>query len=330
MKWRTFLLAFGMAGLLPSGPAFAQDGMGMGMGMGMGAADAQDEPIGPAPTYGNVAYGPDELNVLDFWQAEAASPTPLIIYYHAGGFVGGSKDSLASARVAPDSSLTNADILQAFLDAGISVASADYGLTPDAPLPASFTDSMHALQFLRSKSEEWNIDKSRVGAFGDSSGAAISMWLAFHDEMADPHAADAVARESTRLSAVASRSAPTVIDAELWAKWIPGMDGPPAAVTGLVFESDDPDVRGRIAADISALPNVSAGDPPIYMAYRMAPDDPVPTEGLMGWQIHHVVFGLKLKEKADALGLEVHLNYPGVESAYPSVVEFFGAKLLAN
>ncbi len=34
ITWRTLLLAIGMAGLLQSGPVFAQAGMGMGMGMG--------------------------------------------------------------------------------------------------------------------------------------------------------------------------------------------------------------------------------------------------------------------------------------------------------
>ena len=42
MTWRTLLLAIGMAGLLQSGPVFAQAGMGMGMGMGMGASPRFD------------------------------------------------------------------------------------------------------------------------------------------------------------------------------------------------------------------------------------------------------------------------------------------------
>ena len=42
MTWRTLLLAIGMAGLLQSGPVFAQASMGMGMGMGMGASPRFD------------------------------------------------------------------------------------------------------------------------------------------------------------------------------------------------------------------------------------------------------------------------------------------------
>ena len=130
--------------------------MGMGMGMGMGVTEA---PATLAPTFANVAYDSHELNVLDFWQATASTATPMVVYFHGGAFRAGSKDSLATG---------SAEVLQALLDSGISVASVDYRLTEHAPLPASYTDSMRALQFLRSKSEDWNVDKSRVGAFGNS------------------------------------------------------------------------------------------------------------------------------------------------------------------
>jgi len=41
-----------------------------------------------------VAYGPHERNVLGFYQASSAKPTPLLIYIHGGGFVAGNKNSI--------------------------------------------------------------------------------------------------------------------------------------------------------------------------------------------------------------------------------------------
>ena len=41
-----------------------------------------------------------------------------------------------------------------------------------------------------------------------------------------------------------------------------------------------------------------------------------------------MVFGTKLKEKADELGAEADLSYPGSGSKYPSDVAFFRDKLL--
>jgi len=138
----------------------------------------------PAPTYQDVAYGTHERNVLDFWRAESATPTPQVVYIHGGGFTGGNKNSL------------NANTLRELLAAGISVAAIHYRLISHGPLPAAHFDSRRALQFLRSKAKEWNIDKTRVGAFGGSAGAQICMWLAFHDEMADPKSADPVERRT--------------------------------------------------------------------------------------------------------------------------------------
>ena len=51
-------------------------------------------PTLPKPDHADVRYGPDERNVLDVWLAKAEKPTPLVIYYHGGGFRGGDKRSL--------------------------------------------------------------------------------------------------------------------------------------------------------------------------------------------------------------------------------------------
>ena len=60
-------------------------------------------------TYQDVKYGPAERNVLDFYAVSSDRPTPLAIYIHGGGFVGGNKK------------LTQAQ-LEAFHSLGISVA----------------------------------------------------------------------------------------------------------------------------------------------------------------------------------------------------------------
>ena len=73
-------------------------------------------------------------------------------------------------------------------------------------------DAARAVQFLRSKAGEWNIDKTRIAATGGSAGACSSLWLAFHDDMAKPDSPDPVARESTRLTAAAVNGAQTSLD----------------------------------------------------------------------------------------------------------------------
>ncbi len=268
------------------------------------------------PTHADVKYGPHERNVLDFYQAESDKPTPLAVFIHGGGFRGGSKKSL------------NAGTLQELLKAGISVAAVEYRLVSDKPLPAAHHDSLRALQFIRSKAKQWNIDKTRVGAFGGSAGAQICMWLAFHDEMADPSSRDPVQRESSRLTCVATNGGQTTMDFDWWTRWIPEYAKPHRDRTEVFGDVTDEELH-KVIKDISALSLITSDDPPILMSYGMKPDDPVPANPsrVLGWKVHHVLFGVKLKEKMDKLGIEADLKYPGAQTTYRSNAEFFITKL---
>ena len=303
---RTITAALAFAAVIYGGIASAQDA----------PAQAARRSEKPKPSHRNVTYGPHERNVLDFWQANSKEPTPLVIFIHGGGFTGGSKESL------------NAATLRELLDAGISVAAIHYRLIPDAPLPAAHQDSRRALQFLRSRAGEWNLDKSRVGVFGGSAGAQLSMYLAFHDEMADPTSDDPVERESTRLVCVATMGGQTTMDMEWWKEHIPGYDEPHRDFYQS-FGAETKEEYLERAADVSALSLISKDDVPIFMSYTMKPGDPIPgdPQRARGWKVHHVNFGIALKEKMDELGIEADLKYPGAETTYESIAGFFIAKL---
>jgi len=280
------------------------------------AAESRSAVPRRAPTYGDVQYGPHERNVIDFYKAESAKPTPLAVYIHGGGFRGGSKKSL------------NRKVLQELLDAGISVAALEYRLISHKPLPAAHHDSLRALQFIRSRADQWNIDETRIGAFGGSAGAQICMWLAFHDEMADSSSPDPLKRESSRLTCVATNGGQTTMDFDWWMRWIPGYDKPHRDVAEAFGDITDEELH-KVIQDISALSLISADDPPIFMSYGMKPDDPVPTDAkrAQGWKVHHVTFGIKLKEKMDQLGVKADLKYPGAQTTYRSNADFFIKKL---
>jgi len=280
------------------------------------AEESRSAALRRAPTYSDVKYGPHERNVIDFYKAESDQPTPLVVYIHGGGFRGGSKKSL------------NRKTLKELLDAGISVAALEYRLISHKPLPAAHHDSLRALQFIRSKADQWNIDKKRIGAFGGSAGAQICMWLAFHDEMADPSSSDPLKPESSRLTCVATNGGQTTMDFNWWMRWIPGYEKPHRDRVEAFGDITDEEFN-KVIQDISALSLVSADDPPIFMNYGMKPDDPVPPDAkrAQGWKVHHVMFGIKLKEKMDQLGVEADLKYPQARTTYESIADFFIKKL---
>ena len=268
------------------------------------------------PTMADVKYGPHARNVLDFYKASSDKSTPVVLFIHGGGFRGGSKKSV------------NQGVLKELLAAKISVAAIEYRFVADKSLPAAHHDSLRALQFIRSKAAQWNIDKKRFGAFGGSAGAQICMWLAFHDEMADPKSSEPLKRESSRLTCVMTNGGQTTMDMELWKRWVPGYDKPHRDRTEVYGDVTDDELT-EIVKDISAMSLITADDPPIYMSYGMKPDAPIPsdTRKAQGWKVHHVIFGIKLKEKMDQLGVEANLKYPEAQTKYKSPTGFFIAKL---
>ena len=287
-----------------------------------------------APTFANVKYGEHERQVFDIWLADTTEPAPLAIYIHGVGFRSGSKEKLSPNNRAQ------------LLKNGISVAAINYRYVTIAPLPTAHHDARRALQFIRSKADQWNIDKDKVAAFGGSAGAQICMWLAFTDEMAKPDSHDPIERESTRLTCVATAGGQTSNSAEFWRKTIGPLLGDDREIESLSRsfngERDPEKARiamwgaktlveaNKIASRHAALNIVSADDPPIFMSYGMSPTDKLPSDPkrVRGWLIHHVNLGMALKERTDVLNLEAHLKYPGATIQYDSLVDFFVAKFL--
>lgn len=271
-------------------------------------AKATPRPQIPPPTLADVPYGKHPKQVLDFYKAESDKPTPLVFVIHGGGWVGGAKQPVGVA---------------AYLRAGISVVSIEYRFIPEAtkdgvkpPVAGPLGDAARALQFVRSKAQEWNIDKTRVGATGGSAGACSSLWLAFHPEMADPKSSDPIARESTRLTCAAVSGAQTSLDPKQMKEWMPNSkygghafgfaaDAEKKLSQFDVFLANRETIIPWIK-EYSPYEHVSADDPAIYLIYNNAPamgqDTPDPT--------HSANFGVKLQEHCKAAGVECELVYP--------------------
>ncbi|HEV3232786.1 MAG TPA: alpha/beta hydrolase [Candidatus Dormibacteraeota bacterium] len=250
----------------------------------------------------NVPYGKHPRQVLDFYQARSDKPTPVVFYIHGGGWVNGDKK-------------TNP---QPFLAKGISVVAINYryvkngveeGIKP--PVKAPLEDAARALQFVRSKAAEWNLDKKRVGATGGSAGGCSSLWLAFHDDLADTGSKDPVARESTRLYCAAVNGAQTSLDPKELREWMPNYRYG-AHAFGLPNFQSLLDNREKVLPwikEYSPIEHVSKDDPPVGLFYGGeanakvgdSPKDPT----------HSPILGINLAERLRAAGVDVVLVYPG-------------------
>jgi acetyl esterase/lipase len=288
------------------------------------------------PTIADLAYGKDhERQKLDFWQAKSPTPTPVVLMIHGGGWAGG------------DKSLYDEKQIQPYLQSGVSVARINYryilqameqGVEP--PVKACLYDAARALQTIRAKAKEWNVDPQRIGATGGSAGACTSLWLALHDDLADSASSDPIARESTRLACAAVIGAQTSLDPKELREWMPNAEyaghafgfAAKGRTRPQEFELLIPN-RERVLPwikEYSPIELVSKDDPPIYLDYpgektepKLGAPQPDPT--------HSAIYGIKLEKKLKDAGVEAVLSYPAYkDKKYGGVREFLIEKLNAN
>jgi len=253
----------------------------------------------PAPTESDLSYGDHERHRIDLYlPPDAKGPTPLVVYYHGGGFTSGDK-----ARVSPA-------LIAAMHQEGIAVAAANYRLCTTDPLPAAMHDGARAIQTLRARADRFNLDPGRIAVTGASAGAGIALWIALHDDLADPASDDPVARQSTRVTVAQVQQAQVTYDPRAWIEL-----GLERAVNRRPFPElfghdaqtpyESPDLAAAAEAS-SPLHFLTADDPPLRFDYgvgaRLDANTPI------GNLIHHPNHGLAMQQACQPLGVpcEVH------------------------
>ncbi|QBG49167.1 alpha/beta hydrolase [Verrucomicrobia bacterium S94] len=266
------------------------------------------------PTFADVSYGAHASMTLDFWQADSDTPTPLFVFIHGGGFRSGDKSTI------------NPILLEGFLSNGVSAASINYRLSGIAPFPAQMHDSARAIQFLRSKAAEWNIDPEKLAAGGGSAGSGIAQWLAFHDDLKNPESRDPVEQQSTRLTCALAFSMQSTYDPRVIQKIIPGIAFDDSALKlfyGLPadwnWETDpiDKKLDARIK-EASPINHLTADDPPVFIYHSEKTRQP--------GNIHHPNFGIHLAEAMDKLNIDyirtTSADYDSRSAPFEAMVQF--------
>ncbi|MBN1506392.1 MAG: alpha/beta hydrolase fold domain-containing protein [Sedimentisphaerales bacterium] len=251
------------------------------------------------PTFENVAYGPYERNVLDLWQADVNRPAPLVVFIHGGGFANGDKAQQRTTAGAAE--------IASYREQGISFAAINYRLRDTTPLDQILLDCARAVQFLRWKSNDWNVDPGRIVAYGHSAGGGASLWMGWHDDLADPCNPDPVLRESSRLTAIGHLNSQATYD---FVQWPLILDMDPNWIAVLMSASDpdvlaardpnqltDPNMLAlRASLDMPAF--LDANDPPLY-TYNVKPDvEPQAIDDIM----HHPRHAMYLRDLCQAAG----------------------------
>ncbi len=257
-------------------------------------AGTRARPAQLTPTDADVRYGQHPRNVFDVYQADASEQTPVLIYFHGGGFVAGDK---ANAQRLP--------LARTCLENGITVVSANYRFVkgPDSePFPGSLHDGVRVVQFVRAHAKRWKIDPQKVVVSGGSAGGLMSVWIGVHDDLADPDSKDAVARQSSRVLGVIGYGAQTTIDPQVILSSIGGHPDIHPSVFPIydvekIAELSTPALRPKVI-EFSSLNHVTNDDPPMWLGYGgTLAGTPLPEDANIGVSIHHAMFGELMRKK---------------------------------
>jgi acetyl esterase/lipase len=191
---------------------------------------------------------------LDLHRAPDAD-APLVLYVHGGGWRSGDRADAATTRLAP------------LAGYGVTVASVDYRLVPEARFPDQLHDLKGAVRWLRARGPELGLRTERIGVSGASAGAYLGSLLALTPGDAElegtvggnpeqSSAVQAAVHWFGQVDLLASGSR-TEVEARLL---------PFAFEAGLLGVDSAVEAADR-ARDLSLLGRVSAGAPPFLLAH---------------------------------------------------------------
>jgi acetyl esterase/lipase len=144
----------------------------------------------------NVQFGTHDGDALtaDYYGPQGPGIHPAVVALHGGGWKSGSSDRYRHWG-------------QALAQQGYALFSINYRLVqgPKNRYPAAVHDTRAAVQFLRSNSEEFQVDPGRIGLMGDSAGAHLAALVALAGDaplFADAYPDDPYAGVSTQVKVV--------------------------------------------------------------------------------------------------------------------------------
>lgn len=272
----------------------------------------------------DIAYDNKTRTQFDIWLPNSNTPTGLVIYVHGGGFTSGDKDFVYSVQ--SGGAWDFPTDIRYLLQNNIAFATIRYtllnptGETEGVKKPMS--DVRRALQYIRHRANDFNIDKNKIILAGNSAGAGTSLWIAFNNEFADAQNSDPVLRESTRVKGVVARETQSSYNIEdrwvndvfidynlTWSEILANETGNIQKIYGVSsmtqYESASIDAY---RSEVDMLSLMSSDDPEIWINNTLR--DVVHPYSAAEISSHHAFHARELKERADAVGIQ-NITYYG-------------------
>jgi acetyl esterase/lipase len=181
-------------------------------------------------------------------------PRPAIVVIHGGGWLEGDKSSFSTPANRPPGNIID------FAKLGFVAVTINYRLSTAAPFPAALQDCQCAVRWLRANAEKYQIDPTRIGAWGNSAGGHLALMLGMAHKKAGLEVEGPYLEHSSAVQAVVSDSGPIDLRYQYEHDQIPTaiaqfLAGPPDASRAAAYELASPSSH------------ISANTPPLLLIY---------------------------------------------------------------
>jgi acetyl esterase/lipase len=278
LHWRPRAALFGCALVLP----LAASGAGWAgrTGDGLRTAVLLDRFHGVDANVTYLKASGQELK-LDVYLPDdrGATPQPVVLHFHGGGWVAGSREGSALAALP-------------WLQMGFAVVNVGYRLGNSAPAPAAVEDTLCALQWVGRNAKKYNFDPAKVVTTGPSAGGHLALVTAMIPADS-PFTSQCAANEPT-WSGPYRNAAPKVAAVVNWFGITDVADmlqGPNLRSYAVAWFGSTPG-REPLARALSPLTHVRVGGPPVFTIHGDA-DAMVP-----------YAHGVRLKAALDQAGVK--------------------------
>jgi acetyl esterase/lipase len=93
---------------------------------------------------------------------DVATPQPTMVFYHGGGWIGGTKESSVMS-------------IMPWLEMGWNVVNVEYRMARVALAPAAVEDSLCALRHVVAQAKTYNVDTAKIVVSGESAGGHLAL-----------------------------------------------------------------------------------------------------------------------------------------------------------
>ena len=265
----------------------------------LGGINTENPFQGEFTFFKNIPYGLNERNRLDILLPNQNKLEGVVIFFHGGAFLFGTKEDLYEGE--------QQKIISSILNENIAVVNAEYRFISDENsngVISSLEDGAAVIDLIKQKSPFLDIPPGKIILAGISAGAGIAQWNGFREE------------SNSQVKGILATIAQSTYDLYQWEELFPDFSLDSLRRTDNELDDLYNKFYGRDYtfenAEILDYPNfMDANDPALYIYNPVYEDEIITPENTIDFNIlfHSYKHANFLRKKAISVGLEYSGSY---------------------